>query len=360
MVVVSARRYRVRVPQTYEPTIGDLGEEGLLSQLFERLGPDRQTAPSASPPAATGVLVGPGDDTAYLSAGAATLATTDVMVLGRDWLDEWSSPTDVGVKLVNQNLADLAAMAGVGSAVLLTLTAPPSLTVRWALDFVDGVVQATTVAGVSVAGGDLSSSLGEVSVAATALGRLGAGIQAPVLRSGARVGDVVAVSGGLGRSAAGLQVLQRGAQGWFPPQKDAQNCSDWVGYHTRPWPDLEQGPVAGRAGATAMIDISDGLLRDAGRIGTASAVTLDLRSDLLAAWEDPIAAVLGRAEARRCVQAGGEEHTLLATFRSGDVPSGWTEVGRVSDPDPAGQRVRVDGQAVGELGWDHFSAGPTH
>ena len=100
------RRYRVSVPDTYESTLGDLGEDGLLEHLFARIA--RAPKPTDVP------LVGPGDDTAYLRSGAATLATTDVLVRGRDWLDQWSSATDVGVKVVNQNLADLAAMGGCG------------------------------------------------------------------------------------------------------------------------------------------------------------------------------------------------------------------------------------------------------
>ncbi|CAN5611895.1 thiamine-phosphate kinase [soil metagenome] len=335
------------MPDIHETTLGDLGEDGLLGHLYARIAdmPSGHGAP----------LVGPGDDTAYLRAGQATLATTDVMVRGRDWLDEWSSATDVGVKLVNQNLADLAAMGGVGSALLLTLTAPPQLPASWARGFLDGVVLAAAAADCAIAGGDLSSSMGEVIVSATALGHLTPQMSHPVLRSGARPGDRVAVSGGLGRSAAGLEVLSRGARDWFPPQQYAERCASWVGYHTRPWPDLQQGPLAGQSGASAMIDISDGLVRDGGRIAHASEVTLNLESQLLAPWVEPIAAVLGRTEAQRCVHGGGEEHTLLATFvPGGDVPAGWTVVGHVKERDPA-VHVTVDGRPVDAGGWDHFS-----
>ncbi|MGB3685311.1 MAG: thiamine-phosphate kinase [Ornithinimicrobium sp.] len=333
-----------------EPTLSDLGEDGVLRHLFSRLA----EIPDPSPE----LLVGPGDDTAYLQVGRATLATTDVMVAGRDWLDEWSSPADVGVKLVNQNLADLAAMAGVGSALLLTLVAPPSLPATWALGFIDGVVLAASAAGVSIAGGDLSSSLREVSVSATALGHVGPGVADPVLRSGAAVGDLVAVSDELGRSAAGLEVLRRSAQDWFPPQQYGQRCASWVGYHTRPWPDLAQGPRAGRAGATSMLDISDGLLRDGGRIASASTVTLDVDSARLEVWMHPIAEVLGPEMARACVHGGGEEHTLLATFKPGTIPSGWSEIGRVLTAHES-NGVLVDGQAAPAEGWDHFS-GASH
>ncbi len=348
MARLHPRRYRVRVQHPSDPTLGDLGEDGVLRHLFSRLAEVAERSPE--------LLVGPGDDTAYLQVGRATLATTDAMVAGRDWLDEWSSPTDVGVKLVNQNLADLAAMAGVGSALLLTLVAPPSLSAQWALGFIDGVVLAASAAGVSIAGGDLSSSLGEVSVSATALGHLGPGVADPVLRSGAAVGDVVAVSEELGRSAAGLEVLRRSALDWFPPQQHGQRCASWVGYHTRPWPDLTQGPRAGRAGATSMLDVSDGLLRDAGRIASASEATLDLDSARLETWMRPIREVLGSQRARMCVLGGGEEHTLLATFLPGAVPSGWSEIGRVLSAHDAGP-VLVDGQTATLQGWDHFDAG---
>jgi len=228
--------------------LADIGEDELLTMIFPLL------------PGGPGVLVGPGDDTALLSTpGGSVLATTDAMVRGRDWLDEWSTGADVGAKTVAQNIADIAAMGGVPSGLLVTLIADPGTSQAWVRDFTEGLARAARAAGVPVVGGDLSSAPeGVLVVSVTALGECEG--RQPVCRSGARVGDVLAVCGSLGHSAAGLLLLQRGEAGRAP---------ELVNYHRRPRPPYEQGPAAARAGATAMLDISDGLGRDAGRIARA-------------------------------------------------------------------------------------------
>jgi thiamine-monophosphate kinase len=311
------------------PTLGEVGEDGLLSVIFPLL------------PGGPGVLIGPGDDTALLATpGGAVLATTDAMVRGRDWLDEWSTGGDVGAKTVAQNIADIAAMGGVPSGLLVTLVADPVTPVAWVRDFTAGLAEAAREAGVPVLGGDLSSAPhGVLVVSVTALGQCHD--QQPVCRSGAQPGDVLAVCGSLGRSAAGLLLLQGGQR---------ERAPDLVSYHCRPRPPHEQGPVAAQAGATAMIDISDGLGRDAGRIGRASGVAIEL--DEVPLGEDALRLehVLGQGEAWTCVIEGGEEHSLLACFPSGvALPDGWRRIGDVV----AGAGVRLRGLPVAG-GWDHF------
>ncbi|WP_265447548.1 thiamine-phosphate kinase [Flexivirga meconopsidis] len=310
-------------------TLADLDEEGLLAQTLPRF--------------ATGddVLVGPGDDAALLRVRTgAAIATTDTMVLGRDWLDEWSSATDVGHKIVVQNVADVAAMGGRCTGLLVTLIADPATPLQWVLDFNAGLAEAVDAAKTVVLGGDLSSApVGVRAVSVTALGELD-GV-APVLRSGARVGDVVAVCGTLGHAAAGLLLLQ---------QDSAAAAPDLVAAQRRPHSPYEQGPLAARAGATSMIDISDGLVRDAGRIARSSGARVDLDIDTLQPDIDLLAPALGAEAAQRCVLTGGEEHSLLATFPPGAVPNGWRQVGRV---------LRGDGVTVAKVpqtggGWDHF------
>ncbi|WP_228387135.1 thiamine-phosphate kinase, partial [Ornithinicoccus halotolerans] len=210
-------------------TIEGAGEAGILAEVFARL----RGLPE------DGVLVGPGDDTALLATRGPVLATTDTVVRDRDWRDDWSTPHDVGAKVVVQNLADLAAMGGTGTGLLVTLVAPGSLPLRWVEGLTEGIAEAAARAGVPVLGGDLSSSTGEVMVSVTALGELQG--RAPVLRSGARAGDVVAVAGSLGRSAAGLLLLERGDAGWWPPPETAEEAAALVGYHCRPAPELAQG-----------------------------------------------------------------------------------------------------------------------
>lgn len=317
-------------PDAAGPTLADLGEDGLLSVIFPLL------------PGGPGVLLGPGDDTALLSTpGGSVLATTDAMVRGRDWLDEWSTGADVGAKTVAQNLADIAAMGGVPTGLLVTLIADPRTPLAWARDFTQGLARVAAGAGVPVLGGDLSSAPeGVLVVSVTALGEC-AGRQ-PVCRSGAQAGDVVAVAGSLGHSAAGLLLLQRGQSGLAP---------DLADYHRRPLPPFEQGPLAAQSGATAMIDISDGLGRDAGRVARASGVRIELDETLLRGDVARLQDVLTPDEAWRCVTEGGEEHSLLACFPSAvALPDGWRKIGVVA----AGSGVVLAGQLVTGGGWDHF------
>ena len=290
------------------------------------------------------LVVAPGDDAAVLATTGRTIATTDTVVLGRDWLDAWSSGADVGHKVVAQNLADVAAMGGRPTGVLVTLVADPDLSLEWVLDHARGLAEACAAAGVAVLGGDLSSApAGVVMVSVTALGRLEG---EPVLRSGARDGDVLAVHGSLGLADAGLRLLRADAADRHPVAVERQR---------RPEPPLAAGPEAAAAGATSMLDLSDGLLRDGGRIARASGVVIDLDAAALAADVSALTDALGAEAALDCVLAGGEEHSLLATFPAGMLPEGWRAIGGVRAPAQGEQpAILVDGRVVTHTGWDHF------
>ena len=317
-------------PEPAGPTLADLGEDELLATIFPLL------------PGGPGVLIGPGDDTALLNTPhGSVLATTDAMVRGRDWLDEWSTGADVGAKAVAQNLADVAAMGGVPSGLLVTLIADPRTSLAWVRDFTVGLAQSAGEAGVPVLGGDLSSAPeGVLVVSVTALGDCEG--RQPVCRSGAKVGDVLAVCGSLGHSAAGLLLLQRG---------EIDRAPELVDYHRRPRPPYKQGPAAARAGATAMLDISDGLGRDAGRMARASGVRIELDDLQLADDVAQLQEAVGADDAWRSVVEGGEEHSLLACFPPMTaLPDGWRQIGQVV----AGWGVRLRGESVTGGGWDHF------
>ncbi len=302
-------------------------------------------------PRGEGLDVAPGDDAAVLRTTDRTIATTDTVVLGRDWLDAWSSGADIGHKVVAQNLADVAAMGGRSTGVLVTLVADPALSLEWALDLTRGIAEACVNAGVSVLGGDLSSAPpGVVMVSVTALGRLDG---RPVLRSGARHGDVLAVNGSLGLADAGLRLLQADQADRLPAAVERQR---------RPRPPLSAGPEAAAAGASAMLDLSDGLLRDGRRIARASGVVIDVDPAAIAPDVAALAGVFGAEVALDCVLAGGEEHSLIATFPSGLEPAlragrprGWRPIGRVRAVAP-GERpgIVVGGREVTHVGWDHF------
>ena len=310
-------------------TLAELTEEQLLARITPRL------------PVGPGVLVGPGDDTAVVRCDDATIITTDAAVRGRDWRDDWSAPGDVGAKIVAQNLADVAAMGGRLIGLVVTLLADPETTVAWVEGFADGLGEAARAAGAGVLGGDLSSAPpGMLAVSVTALGTLDG--RAAVLRSGACVGDQVAVAGTLGRSAAGLLLLQQGR-----PEVD----EEVVATHRRPRPPLAEGPRAAAAGARGMLDISDGLLRDGSRIAAASGVALDFSREALAPYAARLAPAVGADAAWECVLGGGEEHALLACF-PGPVPINWTVIGTVR----TGAGVLLDGIPQQPRGWDHFRA----
>ncbi|MGK5172421.1 thiamine-phosphate kinase [Geodermatophilus sp. CPCC 205761] len=293
-----------------------VGEFGVIARVLARAGSARLSD------------VGPGDDAAVLRVpDGRVVATTDVLVEGRHFRRDWSSAEDVGHKAAAANLADVAAMGGVATALLVGLACPPDTSTAWLEGVAAGLAAECAPLGAAVIGGDTVSAApdsGAVVLSVTALGDLAG--RAPVLRSGARPGDVVALAGRLGWSACGLAVLRRG----FSSPAAA------VAAHRRPAPPYAAGPAAADAGATAMCDVSDGLLADAGHIAADSGVLVDLdRAALVrATLESPgpmqqVAAALG-ADPLAWVLTGGEDHALLATFPAGAaLPAGWAAIGAV-------------------------------
>ncbi|MFE6970874.1 thiamine-phosphate kinase [Isoptericola sp. NPDC057653] len=329
------------------PLVRDLSEEELLARIFPLL------------PGAEATLLGPGDDAAVVAApDGRFVVTTDVLVEDRHFRRRWSTGYDVGVRAATANLADVAAMGARPTSLVVSLVVPGDLPVGWVTGLARGLADAGTPAGAGVVGGDLSGG-DAVVVAVTAHGDLQG--RAPVTRSGARAGDVVAYAGNRGLSAAGLALLDAGAAAPADgaPGADGE-LGPYVGGYLRPDAPLAAGPGAATAGATAMLDVSDGLLRDAGRIARASGVGLDLETTALAtdvARLLPAARALGAdaVAALGWVLSGGEDHGLLATFPpDAALPAGFRRVGRVLAAAEPG--VTVDGgePATGP-GWDHFA-----
>jgi thiamine-monophosphate kinase len=269
------------------------------------------------------------------------VVTTDMLVEGRHFRRDWSSAYDVGRKAAAQNLADVAALGATPTAVVVCFGAPADLPVQWAVEFADGVRDECQEVGAAVAGGDVVAS-GVVVAAVTAMGSLQG--RAPVTRSGAQPGDQVAVCGRLGWSAAGFTVLSRGFR----------SPRVLVEAHRRPQPPYAAGPEAASLGATALIDVSDGLLADLGHIAAASGVAIDLDSSRFDVPEpiQAVAAAVG-ADPLSYVLTGGEDHALAGTFPAdASLPPRWRVVGRVLRGEPA---VTVDGMAYeGAAGHDHF------
>jgi thiamine-monophosphate kinase len=314
--------------------ISDLGEFGLLDLL--------RAVPTAGPQ----VVLGPGDDAAVVRSGAdEVLVSTDLLIENQHFRRDWSTAADVGAKAAAANLSDINAMGGRGIALVVGLGAPPDLPVSWARECAEGISQEAAAVGASVVGGDLSAA-GQIVLAVTVIGSCNDGF---VTRSGARPGDLVAVAGRLGWASAGFGVLARG----FRSPRVV------VDAHRRPRPPYAAGPHAAALGATAMVDVSDGLLADLGHLAAASEVAIDLDSGRFEV-DDPLRAV-GAAigvDPMSFVLTGGDDYALAATFPdSVDLPEPWRVVGRVGGAADAsgGAAVTVDGAPYGGTqGHRHF------
>ncbi|HEX6523963.1 MAG TPA: thiamine-phosphate kinase [Streptosporangiaceae bacterium] len=343
-------------PGTQSPgTLESLGEFGLIEAL------------SAWLPPAPGTLVGIGDDAAVLPApDGRVVATTDFLIEGRHFRLDWSAAADVGHKAAARSLADVAAMGAEPSGLLVALAAPPDLPVSWMESFASGLAQECARAGTAVLGGDTSRA-GSVVLAVTGLGDLGG--RAPVLRGGAAPGCVVAVAGPLGHAAAGLALLSAGLT------PDDPSLAGLIAAQLRPSPPYDAGPEAAVLGATAMIDVSDGLLADLAHIADASKVQIDVHTAALTdplltkafqrtgggSTSDPLPPHTGQASPGDVppeltwALTGGEDHSLVAVFPpSVSLPPRWRPIGEVRP----GRGVLVNGRPhQGQFGWDHFLSG---
>jgi thiamine-monophosphate kinase len=311
-------------------SVGALGEFGLVDAVVSRF------ATTAD------VLLGPGDDAAVVAApDGRVVATTDLLVEGRHFRRDWSSAFDVGRKAAAQNLADVVAMGARPTALLVGLGAPADLPAAWATGLADGFAHECALVGATVVGGDVVRS-DTVVIAVTALGDLEG--RAPVTRSGAAPGHVVALAGRLGWAAAGLAVLGRG----FRSPRVLADA------HRVPTPPYASGRAAALAGASAMLDVSDGLVQDAGHLAAASGVVVTLDTARIVV-DAPVAeaAAAFNADPLLWVLGGGDDHALLATFPPGTaLPEGFVAIGAVVAGDPA---VLVDGTPwAGPAGHDHF------
>ena len=270
------------------------------------------------------MTVGPGDDAAVVAApDGRVVISTDMLVDGVHFRLDWATPQQIGRRAALAAMADVCAMGALPTALVVAVSAPGATPVATLTGIAAGLSEAAGELGAGLVGGDLTRS--EVlSIAVTVLGDLRGG--RPVLRSGARPGDVVAVAGRLGWAAAGLAVLSRGFR----------SPAAVVGAYRVPEPTLSAGPLAAAAGATSMIDVSDGLLADLAHIADASGVAIDVDSSTL---EIPsrlaeVGSALGK-NPLEWVLTGGDDHALVATFPAGSaLPAPWRRIGQVGSRQP--------------------------
>ena len=322
-----------------DETIADVGENEALRRTVSRLNSGEFT------------IVGSGDDAAVVATSDDRfVVTTDTMIESHDFRLDWSSAYDLGWKAVASNVADVAAMGARPTALVVALAVPASTRVVWLEAFADGLREAcqTLAPGAAVVGGDLAAAE-QVVIAVTAHGSLEG--REPVLRSGAKPGDILAVAGTLGRAACGLALLQSGE----PTAISAYD--DWVNVQRRPQPPIQAGLDAALAGASSMLDLSDGLAKDSHRIARASGVTLVIDRVQLSGFEAMLEEPAMRigASAIDWVIGGGEDHSLLATFPAGStIPRAFKPIGRVAE---AGEHpVLLGSEPLAERGWDSFVA----
>jgi len=312
-------------------TAGELGEFALVDAIAARFAQGPK------------VRIGPGDDAAVVEVSTgAVVASVDLVLQDRHFRLDWSSAADIGHKAAARSMSDVNAMGGVTTGLLVGLGCPPDVEASWLLDLADGIAEEAGLVGASVVGGDVSTAK-TIVMSMSAFGECEHGV---VRRSGARVGDVVAMAGRQGWAAGGFAVLGRGFRS---PRLVVEA-------HRRPQPPYLAGPEAARSGATAMIDVSDGLLQDLGHLATAGGVGIDVARSRFEVPEpiQAVGAALG-VDPMHLVLTGGDDYCLVATFpAAATLPQAWRQIGTVVEPGgPA--PVTVDGEPYPEPGGhQHF------
>jgi thiamine-monophosphate kinase len=321
--------------------LSEVGEFGLIQRLAPLLGEPGDGETWA------------GDDTAVLRAPAGTiLFTADLMVDGVHFDLALTGPEDLGWKAIAVNASDTAAMGGSPRRALVSLGLPSIVEVEWLESLYEGMQRCCRAFDMAVAGGDISRCpclVISVALLGNPAGRL------VIPRSGARVGDMVCVTGVLGASAAGLELLRSGR---------SDPTSDLVGAHLRPVPRVREAEVLRRHLPTAMIDVSDGFSADLGHICDSSDVGVVIDADRLPVFDPgghsftqpPLDLALG----------GGEDYELCFTIpedRAEAAAAAVTEatgtpvtiVGRVVEASRGRRLVREGAEVDLEVaGWDHL------
>jgi len=298
-----------------------------------------------------GVRLGIGDDCAILDAspGRPLLVTTDLLVEEIHFRRRYATPADIGWKALAVNLSDVASMGGRPRWALVALACPADVSRGDVLDFCAGLRELASIHGVSIVGGDTSAAPAGWIVNVTLIGEA---LDTPKRRSGARPGDLIAVTGFLGRAAAGLALLER----------SPRERGELVAAHLRPVPRVLEGQALGAIpGVTAMIDLSDGLATDLGHVVEESRV--GARVELARLPVDEATRAAGRrlsTDATSWATSGGEDYELLVTLTPTALGSAsrrvaLTVIGEVTATGSV-EFLSPDGQAVQvAAGFDHFA-----
>jgi len=328
-----------------------MGEFELLAKLRERL-----------PAGGSRVRLGSGDDAAITVPGGATATSVDAIVDGVHFRRGESGLEAIGHKALATALSDLAAMGAEAGEAYVVLGAPEDLGEDELLALLDGMLEVAKATGTTLAGGDLTRAPA-LTLAVTVVGHA-QDAEAFVSRGGAHPGDLVVLSGEVGGAAAGRLLLDDPELAESVPATVAE---DLRRRQLEPSPRLRSGRALAEAGATAMIDVSDGLAGDAAHVAEASGIALAIEAGSLplAAGVAEVAAATG-LEPLQLATAGGEDYELLATLPpqalddaaarvAATGETGLTAIGEVE----AGEGVEIRLPGGGRLeapGYDHFAA----
>lgn len=300
-------------------------------------------------PAGAGVVLGIGDDAAVLAPlSGGIVLTVDTSIEGVHFRREWAPLRTLARRAVVAAVSDLAAMGAKPRATLVALALPADLGDDAFLALIDGTADAARETGAALVGGNLSAA-SELSLTTTAIGEAGARV---LTRSGARIGDTVYATGVLGAAALGLAHLTRGRAG-------EPGAAVFVARWCWPVARLDEGLALVAAGASACIDVSDGLLRDLGQLCAASGVAAEVAVERLPmlAQQREQARALG-LDAEVLALTGGEDYELVFTgAASAMLDALGTRLGRIVEGPPGAVRaLDANGQrlAVGAGGFEHF------
>ena len=321
--------------------VSEIGEFGLIERLAKAIGAERPES----------LIVGIGDDAAAWRVNdAVVLATTDTLVEGVHFLAGRTPWADLGWKALAVNVSDIAAMGGEPQYALVTLGLPPETPVQGVDELYEGLRECAREYGVTVAGGDVVRAP-QVVITVAALGQaeLDAGGQARLMRrDAARAGYAIAVTGTLGRSAAGLRRLKEGAPADDPLARA----------HLRPRPPLAVARRAVQLGVPCAIDVSDGLLQDLGHVCEMSGLGAVVRAAAVPLSDELRDAYADDALALAC--AGGEDYELLLVAPAETLSALGSEVSVIGEMVESKKREARLVDASGEemrvpvAGWDHL------
>ena len=290
-----------------------MGEFELLARVRERL-----------PPAGPRVRLGMGDDAAITVPGAATATSVDAIVDGVHFRRGQLSLAQIGRKALATALSDLAAMGSEPGEAYLALGVPRDLDEDGCLELIDAIAAVAKETGTTLAGGDLTRAPA-LSLTITVVGHA-PNAAALVARGGASAGDAVVLTGEIGAAAAGLLLLEDPS---LAASISAEVAAGLRARQIEPWPRLAAGRALAASGATAMIDLSDGLGGDGRRLAEASGAQLRIESSALpiAAGVAEVASAAGRDPLQLAV-GGGEDYELLATLPKNRLRDAAAALGR--------------------------------